>query len=563
MTDVQIMAGTVTASLEDRMVSGLLLPYGEIGRTNIGKFAVEPGAITIPSDLSTVLANLDHAREHAAATAVMITDTPAGLVATFKVAKNEQGDTVLAEIADPTNPRGRRCLSAEFTDVVIKNGKAISGRLFGGAFVERGAFPSASVFAADSPDPEEVDPEADAGATTTEHSETEYVAEDGATYAETTDVTTVTTDSKTTTTTVRVVENKAPEQAEGDTVTTTALASRPPLGKAAVATATPTGPSFATVMANLHKVGTRTADATVLASLRESGTTHGTSVFAALNDVTYDKTAASPGKVINPFPQWVGELWDGLAYVRDIIDLIDGPKPLTANTIAGWRWVNKPEGGDWAGNKSNVPSNTPTAEPYTETTDYFAGAHDHANEYRHFPNPEYWESYYKAMRESYARWSNDKALGYINADAIAVEGDVAPADLAVGLSLLVDGAVSVVENDGVPAWALVEPRLYKGILKTTNNNVMGYLEAALGFESGTLAGSGFKLRAKKGQVGVTVGAREAISFYELPGVPLRIEAEDLTKGGLDTGLFGYVGHVTHKADTLVHVYENGKLPAAE
>lgn len=557
MTDVQIMAGTLTASAEDRVVSGLLVPYGEVGRTNLGKFEVPPGTLNLPTDLSTCLANLDHEREQPAASALTLTDTPGGVVASFRVAKNKQGDTLLAEIADPSNPKARRNLSAEIANVVIRAGKMVSGDLFGGAFVERGAFPSATLLAADvgeEDDPEDT-PSAEA-TTTTEKTSREVTREDGSVYIENTETTTVVDGDKTTVTNVVTMEDKPSEQGgteEDD------MGAKAPTGLFKATDAAKAGPTFAQIMRGVHQVRHGHADDTVLAMLRGNAGPGAATLFAALNDVKYDADAKNPAQAINPFPQWVGELWDGLTFERDVIDLLDGPKALTAATIAGWKWETKPSGGDWAGNKTAVPSNTPTAVPYESGTDYFAGAHDHANEYRHFPNETYWTSYYEAMRESYGRWSNDKALGYLNDAATALEGDAAPAGLALGLSLLVDGAVEVVANDALPTFALIEPALYKGMLKSTQNNVLGYLSAALGFQEGDL--QGFKIRPKKGQVGVTVGAREAVSFYELPGVPLRIEAEDLTKGGLDTGLFGYVGHVVHKEDAVQHVYAKGTLPS--
>jgi hypothetical protein len=61
--DVQIEAGSLYANAEDRIVSGLLLPYGEIGQTNLGRFSIEAGTVNIPSDPDVVTLNVDHNRE--------------------------------------------------------------------------------------------------------------------------------------------------------------------------------------------------------------------------------------------------------------------------------------------------------------------------------------------------------------------------------------------------------------------------------------------------------------------------------------------------------------------
>jgi len=558
MTDATLFAGTLTASRDDRLVSGMLLPYGEQGRTNLGKFTVPPGKVTMPTDLSTVLANLDHQRENPVATARTLTETPAGIVASWRVADGPEGDTLLAEVADTNNPNARRALSVELADVVLRAGQLVSGRLFGGAFVKAGAFPSATLLAADvgEDDPEDPADEDDPEAVVTTSTDVSETTDEFGTYKTTRDVTTVTAGSKTTTTTVETVEETEPEDPAEEDVTDVPNASKPTTltaRRAAQPAATPNALSFAQVMRGLNDLREGRASSTLLASLRDSGGAGPSTVFAALNDITFDKTATSPGKVINPFPQWIGELWDGLVFERDVVDVFGTPKALTSNKIAGWRWKVKPKGDTWLGNKTAVPSNTPEAVGYESSAAYFAGAHDHANEYRHFPNAEYWTSYYEAMRESYAYWSNEQAWNLLREDATPLVADVVPDGLAAGLSMLIDGAVAVVEANALPSFAFLEPRLWKQMLKTQNLDVLGYLNASLGFKAGTLEDGGFTLRPRVGQTGVLVGAREAFTPYELPGVPLRIEAEDLTKGGLDTGLFGYFGAVTHKADAIVQV----------
>ncbi|MGK9146662.1 hypothetical protein KXS11_03420 [Plantibacter flavus] len=573
MTDVHIYAGTLIASHSDRTATGLLVPYGEECSSNLGRFAVEPGAITIPSDVTGLALNTDHERESVVGGVTRLEETPTGIVGHFAFAATPEGDRALADAR-----AGRRAkLSVEAKNMVIRAGKAVGGRIFGAALVKAGAFPSATLLAAavdldEQPADDTTDDEA---VTTTEHNESEYTDAQGITWRRVEDVETTTEQDKTTTTTTVVEETEdpeAPETEEEEEPVTTATAPATLTARRSKAAA-PAAPSFGQIMRAINEVKSGRGNDTLLAMLRTNAGPGSETLFAALNSIPYTSAggangaAPTVGEVINPFPQWIGQLWDGLAYTRDIIDLL-GTAELTAATIAGWKWETKPEGGDWSGNKTNVPSNTPKAVPFSAGTHYWAGAHDHANEYRHFSNPEYWESYYNAMRESYARWSNEYALTEVVQSATAVAADAVPAGLTAGLSYLIDGIVEVIDGDALPNFAIVEKDLYKAMLKTTNNNVLGYLDASLGFDNGTLAGSGFTIRAKSRYTardeetnaatvtpfeGVIVGAKEAVTVYELPGVPIRIEAEDLVKGGLDTGLFGYTGHVTHKAEALVHV----------
>lgn len=49
---------------------------------------------------------------------------------------------------------------------------------------------------------------------------------------------------------------------------------------------------------------------------------------------------------------------------------------------------------------------------------------------------------------------------------------------------------------------------------------------------------------------VLVGAREARTMYELPGVPIRVEGLVPSNGAIDPALYGYIGDVTHNAKAL-------------
>src|SRR5690606_13051573 len=147
MTDpIYIEGGEVLANADDRTITGLVIPYGEKGRTNVGIFEVQAGAIGIPADPTVVGLNVDHDRFEPRGHAARIWETPAGIMASLTLAKTPEGDAALADARDPNGTR--RCLSGEFR-TGIKNGKATGGMLSGVALVARGAFPSAMVLAAD------------------------------------------------------------------------------------------------------------------------------------------------------------------------------------------------------------------------------------------------------------------------------------------------------------------------------------------------------------------------------------------------------------------------------
>lgn len=262
-------------------------------------------------------------------------------------------------------------------------------------------------------------------------------------------------------------------------------------------------------------------------------------IRAALADLTY----TAIGGDVNQ-PQWVGELWDGVRYERKIVPLV-GHKDLTGMKVNGWRWTTKPEVDDYAGDKTDVPSNAAETEPVSIDAEILAGAHDHDRRFRDFGDDAYFQSYYEAMTESYAEKSDARLL----ADMLTAATDIAdPGGLgffrALGAGVTALGAAT----NSAGTFAVVNPTTaLDQLLGVTEFDVPAFLKL-LGIDmdrivihTGMTAGH------------VLVGAKAAVDFYELPGSPIRVEAVDLTKGGVDTGVFGYTATLIHKATGLQDV----------
>ena len=129
------------------------------------------------------------------------------------------------------------------------------------------------------------------------------------------------------------------------------------------------------------------------------------------------------------------------------------------------------------------------------------------------------------------------------------------ANVPEGLALIVKGALKVLEGtDTMPTFAVIGTALYESILYTPQNLVLTYLNAALGLEEGTLSTFRILPSASASLTGkALVGAKDAMTFYELPGSPIRAEAIDMVNGGVDGGLFGYYTTIVHDADGLALV----------
>jgi hypothetical protein len=82
---------------------------------------------------------------------------------------------------------------------------------------------------------------------------------------------------------------------------------------------------------------------------------------------------------------------------------------------------------------------------------------------------------------------------------------------------------------------------------------LAYLNASLGLETGTVAGFNIVPSGDLATGDVIVGASQAATSFELPGSPLRVEAENIAKGGIDVGLFGYHAVAFNNLNALARV----------
>jgi hypothetical protein len=552
MTIVHIEGATLYASAATRRVSGMLLPFGVEGQTNLGRFTVDPGVFTIPADVSVLNANEGHLPHEPRARFESVTETPAGLLASFVIGTGPEGDDLLARLADPSDEDAPRMLSVEVHDVKVKAGKATQGKLFGAAFVKRGAFPGATLTAAHADQTllasiiEDLDPDAPADppkpAAVVTGVEEGIVSLDVDKLPEGVKINPREDGAETVT-----YYPEAP--AETDKEPRTMTASAPKTFGIRRASATPSSDpnarSFRDVCVLLAQAaGGRKSPDGLLDEFSGSS-----DLFAALTDVPYNGT----GGLTNAtnLPQWVGELWSGRLFERRIVPLF-GHADLTALDIKGWEWDVKPVMAEWAGNKAAVPSAAIKTKPATGTAKRYAGAHDIAREFRDFPNPEFWDGYFRAMTESYARLTDNAAVVDALAASKAVVGGAVPANIAPAMARIVDGALAVLD-EGIPTFAVVNKADYRDILLTREDNTLAYLNAALGLEEGTIDRFRVIPHSSIPANKTLVGIQSAMTVHELPGSPIRTEALDQVKGGVDEALFGYMGTMKHDGDALALV----------
>lgn len=520
--------GTLHADLAARTLTGLLLPYGEEGRTNLGRLTIPRGVLNAAaSDLpfhdghrGPIVGHFTHE------------DTDEGLRLVAQLFPGPAGDAILA------NPRA---VSVEVDPISVRGGVALSGVLTGAAAVEQGAFPSAKLAAEDDPVvPDQGD------APVPDHP---AVVIDG---AELPDVDTV---------------EVAPEQI---TITT-----RP---------AAPDNPEAAGLAAALntqeeHMTGTAAPVVQNAAHLgRTDPPTNTNALYAALaggfkRGLTGQRLEAAlsdiiPGDILGvEQPQYVGELWSGTPYERRFVPLFNSA-PLNSFNINGWQFRDgkTPEVDAYTGDKADIPSGDVETEAVQGVLQRFAGGHDIDRKFRDFSNAEFWAAYFRKLTESYAkksdRWVRDQAKAIptaANGGRVHLLNAALPAGVPKALAMVTKGALKLLNSDleVMPTFAMITASYFEELMYVPKQQVLEYLSATLGLTGGEV--SGFKIvpvpdgsLTVGGWVGqVLVGHKSAMTTYELPGSPIRVEAEAISKGGIDEALFGYIGQLTETAKGFV------------
>lgn len=502
---------------EKRTLSGTLIPYGVpskgISASNTKPIQFPKGSIRIPRDPMVVSLNAEHGRHDVLGRADLLEDAEGGILASFALADTDEADAWLEAHAEDAI-----YLSAEIADLQRAPGDLGSGRLAGAAVTLNPAFdvPEVAMFSllgdeTTTPDPAPADPDP---------------------------------------TPEPPAEPK--EDAVADAIAPASmLASRRKTDAPALTRA-----GFFAALNIAKQTGDRTALMPYAQAAAEVG-------LFALSNVKYDGVGGLVTDAQMP-GTWLGQLWQGRRFQRKIVPLLTRGT-LTSLNASGWVWGVKPAMAAWAGNKTPVPSNAPTVAPKQFPAVRFAGGHDLAIEYYHFGQTDVIESYADAMVDSYAELSDSYALTQVTAGATVYTPD--PGNTVnTGLLDVVDGALAVIAGGGTPSWSIVAPDVFKGILATPREDALDYLSAQIGLESGAVTGGGsFQIvpDSRLAAGGIIVGDKGGATAWELPGVPIRVEAPDLQLGGVDSAFFGYIGVGVTNPNVIVKNAAAGVLEDVE
>lgn len=522
--------GLFAVDKEARTIRGLLLPFNELSSPSQSKtepilfsaqtveLPTDPAAATLTQLHAVPTITLGHATE--------LTETDKGIEAVFEIVRTPEGDALLAAAATGDKPK----LSAELTGLVRSGVRATKAALTGAAVVPQGAFASAALFSA---------------VELTEKEEAEVVEEVTEDVQPEAPAVTPELVAEITAQVIKAIEDETESKEEEDKDKGDDMSN-------AVA---PEG-----LQTKDDKKDKTSANGLfqALAQSRNTGnsealTSYESNAMFAIANINHNTGSSATIGTDVAAPAYIGELWKARAYERKYLPLFN-QATLTSYKVNGWRFVDgkTPEVAAYAGNGADVPSGAVDTEPVSVDAERIAGGHKIDRRFTDFSDQGFWEAYFRSMTESYARVSDKNVLDAAVAAATATAAGTAPAGVAKGLAGIVDGALSVIAEENTPTFAVVSAELWRDIVLTGHNDVLGYLSASFGLEEGST--DGFKIIP--GAVGtgkVLVGSKEAMTVHELGGSPIRVEGLSPHSGTVDPALYGYLAKVTHNAKALALV----------
>jgi hypothetical protein len=526
VTALALPLGQLAATVDtgERTAEGILVPWGEDGRTNLGRGRpVRRGALR-PS--SRVVGIHGHDRERPVSRLIAHEDRPEGLWGKLKIADTPAGDQLIAEIRAGV----RDALSVEASDLEFDtSGGITAGVVDFVAHVPVGAYPSAGVhtlaaavsdpLTGDSPLTAPVAPAAPAA--------------DAAPAAPAIDYNQLA---------AAMAPLLAPQLSAAVAPAGLPTSSLPDPGLA---------PSAAP-KADEEDVIAQTA--TLMAGVYRGDTT----LMAALQDITNSNLP-----IFQAPSGTLGEkLWEGAGYQRQFVQLFR-QRPLTSWEFRGWQWINRPRMQNYTGDKNDVPSNAVSVTQVTGKASRLAGAWDIDRKFVDFGDAEFWSELMIATTESYLEESDLRAAAALVDYAIDVTAD--PADfptytvngqevpayaLPDGYDSIITGPVADILRAVALGTAVLEdtPRVRKGpdyvvvntgdwlkLADITNIDLPAFLALLKvnpdQFRRSSLVAPGT----------VVLGVTQANTFRELSSTPIRVNAQNIPKGGVDEAVFGYTG----------------------
>lgn len=569
-------AGLFSRVAGTREIEGLLLPFGELSRPNLS--GTEPvmfsaSAVALPRDPSIVTLNDEHDRFNPLGRGVAFSLTDAGVVGRFAVANTDEGDAFLASYESGT---GKRKLSAELGSLVRNGANAVRSRLTGAAVCTDGAFESAALFSlasganveftTDVPASDEYSaPDRDNSSRTV----SEFTDSEGVRWRRIEEYSSKSTVEKITDAETPAEDN--PTDSEEETMTAAAAAPAAPalFSGAPAPTPEPADVDMNAFFAAFH-------------AMKNGRSAEAESALFTLSDIkTTDSGASGIGTGIAP-KAWVGRLWQGKRYQRKFIDLATHVYgPIDINGREGYRLFGA-EGlvkKRTTGEKTELPTGSATSDKRSSTRDSYGYAADIAQEWQYLTGgAEVMQQFWQGVADGYAKVTDIDARDTLirvamNRDGAALSARVAPEGLPAGtpansayypgVAQLIQAIEAISDADDDPAWAIVNPILWKQLIYTPKELLPEFVSLSVTAGTGEANVDGKVVVKKAPQSAfpgtsatapqVAAGAKGAVEFKELGETPIQIDAVEVAKFGLDRSIVGFLETFIVRPESTVFI----------
>lgn len=488
------LAPEVTASATDRTISGLVLPYGVAAqRTSAGPVVFQAGSIEHHPELSRIKLLVDHDDKRAVGYCTELENTADGVRATFRVERSQAGDDALAKASPESRTRDGLSVGV---DVLMAHQAADGSHLL----VTRAQLNEVSLVS--------LPAYTDARVLTVKASM--HDPEPAPTPAPT----------------------PAPPAADPAPATPAVQASAAP---AVQASATPAWTPAPTPTPPAPKVVSLAMVCDKLAATLGGGGATAAQVTAALADIV---PAQDPAKGLLGQDDWLGQLWAATQVARPFVDLFNDGQTLKRMKLRGWRWVTKPQVGDWAGNKAEVPTNTVLTEPAEADAYRIAGGWDVDRIFVDFGDSDMLEAIFSWAMFDYKLKSEAKVLAKVLDSATDLAPAATVASASAALSLFGQEAGRLGAKVSTVAMA---PDVWADFLEIPHNQLPWWITSAgasVDVTEGQASVGNLRLTSRTDLAAGTVVAadRRAAKFREQT---VRAQALDVAKGGVDLGLYAY------------------------
>lgn len=244
---------------------------------------------------------------------------------------------------------------------------------------------------------------------------------------------------------------------------------------------------------------------------------------------------------------WMGEVWQAANTGRPWVEALGTVKPLTTMELKGWAWDVRPKVAKYSGNKTDVPSNKPKTKPVTGTAERWAGGWDIDRIFFDLGNADFLVSFWTAAAAEYDIASNtDIATKMLTA---ATDKGYSPTALAAIAAIATD----LRQVGATVSQIFLAEDVFEAYGNLTQSEVPFWLANATGVSLATAEATVADLRIEAdGQLdlGEVVGFdRRAADVHEK--TPIKLQAQDIARGGIDLGFFSYGGLVVNDPRAIV------------